>query len=116
MSEKHYVIALEKGTDKNQIKDELKRDTTSDDSVSSAIPDRQVQEVNNRPSSKRLFEMALTDEEAINLLNDSRVCGVNEPIVWNDDWLDAQQGVLNASYGWQRNATSTLRDNWGLLN
>ena len=115
MSEKHYVIALEKGTDKDQIIDELKRDTTSDDSVSSAIPDRQVQEVNNRPSSKRLFEMALTDEEAINLLNDSRVGGVNEPLVWDDDWLDTQQSVLNSSYGWQRNATSSSRDNWGLL-
>jgi hypothetical protein len=115
MSEKHYVIALEKGTDKDQIIDELKRDTTSDDSVSSAIPDRQVQEVNNRPSSKRLFEMALTDEEAITLLNDSRVGGVNEPLVWDDEWLDTQQSVLNSSYGWQRDATSTNRDNWGLL-
>ena len=71
MSEKHYVIALEKGVDKDQIMDELTRDTTSDSSVSSSIPDRQVQQVNARPSSKRLFEMELTDEEAVNLLNDS---------------------------------------------
>ena len=115
MSEKHYVIALEKGVDKDQIMDELKRDTTSDSSVSSAIPNRQVQEVNNRPSSKRLFEMELTDEEAVTLLNDSRVGGVNTPIVWDDEWLDGRQGVLNSSYGWQRSGTSTSRDNWGLL-
>ena len=47
MSEKHYVIALEKGADKDQIMDELKRDTSADASVSSStIPDRQVQQVN----------------------------------------------------------------------
>ena len=81
MSEKHYVIALEKGVDKDQIMDELKRDTSADASVSSStIPDRQVQQVNSRPSSKRIFEMALTDEEATALMNDSRVGGVNEPI------------------------------------
>jgi hypothetical protein len=116
MSEKHYVIALEKGVDKEQIMDELQRDTTADVSVSSStIPDRQVQQVNNRSSSKRLFEMALTDEEATALLNDPRVGGVNEPIEWSDEFLDVEQGVSNALYGWQRNASSTLRDNWGLL-
>ena len=82
MSEKHYVIALEKGVDKDQIMDELTRDTTSDSSVSSSIPDRQVQQVNARPSSKRLFEMELTDEEAVNLLNDSRVGGVNTCLLY----------------------------------
>ena len=54
MSEKHYVIAIKKGIDKDQIMDELKRDTSADSSVdSSTIPDRQVQQVNNRPSNKR---------------------------------------------------------------
>ena len=59
MSEKHYVIALEKGYDKEDIMNDLSRDTTLDASVdSSIIPDRAVDTVNNRPSSKRLFEMA----------------------------------------------------------
>ena len=41
MSEKHYVIAIKKGIDKDQIMDELKRDTSADSSVdSSTIPDR----------------------------------------------------------------------------
>lgn len=116
MSEKHYVIALEKGVDKEQIMDELQRDTTADVSVSSStIPDRQVQQVNSRPSSKRIFEMALTDEEATALLNDPRVGGINEPLVWDDDWLDVEQGIKNSLYGWQRSGTSTSRDNWGLL-
>ena len=116
MSEKHYVIAIKKGIDKDQIMDELKRDTSADSSVdSSTIPDRQVQQVNNRPSNKRLFEMALTDEEATALMNDSRVGGVNEPIEWSDEFFDTEQSAQNAFYGWQRNATSTNRDNWGLL-
>ena len=100
MSEKHYVIAIKKGIDKDQIMDELKRDTSADSSVdSSTIPDRQVQQVNNRPSNKRLFEMALTDEEATALMNDSRVGGVNEPIEWSDEFLDTEQSVLNTNYG-----------------
>ena len=98
------------------IRDRLKRDTSADASVSSStIPDRQVQQVNNRPSSKRIFEMALTDEEANALLNDPRVGGVNEPIEWSDEFLDAEQGVRNSLYGWQRDGTSTSRENWGLL-
>lgn len=120
MSEKHYVIAIKKGIDKDQIIDELKRDTSADSSVdSSTIPDRQVQQVNNRPSNKRLFEMALTDEEATALMNDSRVGGVNEPIEWSDEFLDTEQSVLNTNYGWQRDPTGSGtgrdRDNWGLL-
>ena len=116
MSEKHYVVAIKKGIDKDQIIDELKRDTSADSSVdSSIIPDRQVQEVNGRPSNKRVFEMALTDEEATALMNDSRVGGVNQPIEWDNEFLDVEQSAQNAFYGWQRNGTSTNRDNWGLL-
>ena len=44
MSEAHYKIALKKGVAKEQIVDELTRDTTSDASVdSNVIPDRKVQ-------------------------------------------------------------------------
>ena len=37
MSEAHYKIALKKGVDKEQIVDELTRDTTSDASVDSML-------------------------------------------------------------------------------
>ena len=89
MSEKHYVVSLHKGFNKNEVIDDLNRDTTTDFTVdSNIIPDREVQNVNTRPSSKRIFEIALTDEEAEKLKNDPRVGDVNTPLVWNDDWMD----------------------------
>ena len=77
MSEKHYVVSLKKGVDKEQFLNELNTSTSITD-----IPDRIVDNVNTRPSSKRMLEVSLTDEEATALLKDSRVGGVNEPLVW----------------------------------
>ena len=103
MSEKHYVVSLKKGVDKDQFLNELTTSTSITD-----IPDRVVDTVNTRPISKRMLEVALTDEEATTLLKDSRVGGVNEPLVWDDEWLDYEQ-----SGTFIRNSTSTSRDNWG---
>ena len=103
MSEKHYVVSLKKGVDKDQFLNELTTSTSITD-----IPDRIVDTVNTRPISKRMLEVALTDEEAQTLLKDDRVGGVNEPLVWDDDWLDYEQ-----SGTFIRNSTSTSRDNWG---
>ena len=67
MSEQHYIITLKKGANKDEIFDEMSRDTSADSSVdSNVVPDRKVDTVHSRPSSKRVFEMALTDEEANN--------------------------------------------------
>ena len=113
MSEKHFVISLEKGIDKQEIMDELSRDTTSDVNVdSNIIPDRQVQTVNNRPSSKRMFEMALTEDEVSKLRNDSRVGDINEPLVWDDEWLDYER---SGTGNWARTPGTSNRNNWGLL-
>ena len=103
MSEKHYVVSLHKGVDKEQFLNELNTSTSITD-----IPDRQVTTVNARPISKRMLEVALTDEEATALLKDSRVGGVNEPLVWDDEWLDYEQAGT-----FIRNDTATSRDNWG---
>jgi len=102
MSEKHYVVSLKKGVDKEQFLNELNTSTSITD-----IPDRVVDNVNTRPSSKRMLEVSLTDEEATALLKDSRVGGVNEPLVWSDEWLDYEQ-----SGTFIRDNTSTSRDNW----
>ena len=63
MSEKHYVVSLKKGVDKDQFLNELTTSTSITD-----IPDRVVDTVNTRPISKRMLEVALTDEEAQKLL------------------------------------------------
>lgn len=103
MSEKHYVVSLHKGVDKEQFLNELNTSTSITD-----VPDREVSTVNARPSSKRMVEVALTDAEATALLGDSRVGGVNEPLVWDDEWLDYEQ-----EENWTRDNTSTIRGNWG---
>ena len=103
MSEKHYVISLRKGVDKEQCLSEWNTSTSITD-----VPDRQVTTVNARPISKRMLEVALTDAEATTLMNDSRVGGVNEPLVWDDEWLDYEQAGT-----FIRNSTSSGRDNWG---
>ena len=111
MSEKHYVVSLHKGFNKEEIINDLNRDTTSDAKIdSNIIPDRQVNNVNTRPSSKRIFEVALSDEEADKLKNDPRVGDVNTPLVWSDEWEDYEQDE-----DWTRDSTSTARGNWGLL-
>jgi len=113
MSEKHYVVSLHKGFNKDEIINDLNRDTTLDSKVdSNIIPDRKVDNVNTRPSSKRMFEIALTDEEAIKLQNDPRVGGIEVPEVWSDDWLDYEQGA-----DWTREVAvdDLTRGNWGLL-
>ena len=86
MSEKHYIVSLHKGVDKDQFLNELNTNTSI-----ANVPDRKVDNVNTRPISKRMLEVALTDEEAQTLLNDSRVGGVNYPLVWDDEWLDYEQ-------------------------
>ena len=111
MSEKHYVVSLHKGFNKEEVINDLNRDTTADAKIdSNIIPDRQVQNVNTRPSSKRIFEVALTDQEAEQLKNDPRVGDVNTPLVFDEEWLDYEQTA-----DWTRNASSTTRGNWGLL-
>tara|TARA_Y100000589_G_C27179127_1_gene640001 strand:- start:276 stop:1817 length:1542 start_codon:yes stop_codon:yes gene_type:complete len=103
MSEKHFVVSLHKGVDKDQFLNELNSNTSLEN-----IPDRKVDNVNTRPISKRMLEVAITQEEADELLKDSRVGGVNEPLVWDEEWLDyEQEGTFI------RNSSSTSRDNWG---
>ena len=53
MSEKHYVVSLHKGVDKEQFLNELNTSTSITD-----IPDREVSTVNERPISKRMLEVA----------------------------------------------------------
>ena len=111
MSEKHYVVSLHKGFNKDQIINDLNRDTSADASVdSNIIPDRTVENVNTRPTSKRIFEISLTDYEAKKLTNYSRVRGVELPLEWSSDWVDYEQDE-----NWVRDSTSTARGNWGFL-
>lgn len=113
MSEAHYKIVLNKDVDKEKIVDELTRDTTSDSSIdSNVIPDRQVQFVDKRNSSKRIVEMALSPEEVAKLKADNRIGDIEIPFQWSDDFLDYE---LNPRSSWSRTADTSSKNNWGLL-
>ena len=107
MSEKEYIIAMEKGQSKDLLKDELTADAGND-----YVPARSVDLTNSRNSSTRHFVMALTDEEAITLRGDPRVNSVYEPIVWEDDMLDFE---VKHRTNWPRYSFSSNQNNWGLL-
>ena len=113
MSEKHYKIAVKKGIDKSEIMHDLGRDTTSDSSVdSSIIPDRTVDTINNRSSSSRVFEVALTDDEAQNLEKDPRIQGAEDP----ETLGEPVEAYATAGPGtWVRASSATTRNNSALL-
>ena len=107
MSEKTYIIAMEKGQPKDQLKDELTAESGND-----YVPARTVDVVEPRNGSKRHFAMALTDDEAVALRGDPRVNSVHEPIEWNDDMLDFEK---NPRSSWARDNSGTSQANWGML-
>jgi len=107
MSEKTYIIAMEKGQPKDQLKDELTAESGND-----YVPARTVDVVEPRNGSTRHFAMALTDEEAVTLRDDPRVNSVHEPIEWDDDMLDFE---VNHRTSWIRKDPNTTQNNWGLL-
>ena len=107
MSEKEYIIAMEKGQSKDLLKDELTAESGND-----YVPARSVDVTNPRNGSKRHFVMALTDDEAATLRTDPRVNSVHTPIEWDDDMLDFE---VNWRTNWTRESTGTGHNNWGLL-
>ena len=107
MSQKDYIIAMEKGQSKDPLKDELTAEAGND-----YVPARAVDVVNSRDGSKRHFNMALTDEEAETLRSDPRVNSVHTPIEWDDNFLDFEYNHRN---NWERSSSNTNQNNWGLL-
>ena len=74
MSEKEYIVTLNKGVDYAQFNQDMIASTGAGD-----IPSRTVDVANARPGSQRNTHYALTDEEALALKNDSRVLDVAIP-------------------------------------
>ena len=71
MSEKEYVVTLNKGVDYAQFNQEMIASTGSGD-----IPNRTVDVANARHLSTRNTHYALTEAEAVALRNDARVTDV----------------------------------------
>ena len=71
MSEKEYVVTLNKGVDYSQFNQEMIASTGAGD-----IPNRTVDIADSRTLSTRNTHYALTDAEAVALRSDSRVTDV----------------------------------------
>ena len=107
MSEKPYIIALNKGESKERILSELTEASGTD-----TVPSRSVEINIERTGSKRHMEVLLTDEEANALRSDSRITSIGEPVEWSDDFLDFERSAGNFI---RDNTGTSNRNNWGLL-
>lgn len=109
MSEKEYIVTLNKGVDYDAFNAEMIASTGAGD-----IPNRTVDVADARPGSLRNTHYALTDAEAAALRNDSRVVDVQIPPQDRDDieigFNAYQSGV------WTRDTVTQQSNlNWGNL-
>ena len=74
MAEKEYIVSLNRGVDYDAFNAEMIASTGAGD-----IPNRTITVENARPLSQRNTHYMLEDAEAVALLDDARVCGVEIP-------------------------------------
>ena len=108
MSEKEYIVSLERGVDPASFAAEM-----TQSGGNTTIPERSVDVANKREASHRNTHYALTEEEAEKLKNDPRVKGVEIPPDQRDDISIGLRGRQTADF------TKTTNDvgsyvNWGL--
>jgi len=75
MATKEYAVIVKKGVDLEEVDNQL----GNEGGDSSCIPERAVEIANPRSGSKRMTHWYLTDEEAVNLANDTRIEAVEIP-------------------------------------
>ena len=108
MSEKEYIVSLNKGVDYAAFNQEMIANTGAGD-----IPNRGVEVANARPGSQRNTHYMLTDEEATSIANDARVYAVE---LRPDLRSDIKIGIRAVQTG---DFTKTIEDrglflNWGM--
>ena len=108
MSEREYIVTLNVGVDYAAFNAEMIEETGAGD-----IPNRTVEVTNARPISQRNTHYSLTDEEAIELAQDSRVAGVEIPPDQRDD-LDIGFDAVQTGDFTKTNSDSGVYLNWGM--
>lgn len=108
MSEKEYIVSLNKGVNYEAFNQEMIASTGAGD-----IPQRSVDVADARPGSERNTHYMLTDEEAAALRNDPRVYGVTLRPDLNPDLIMGVRAVQTGDF------TKTTLDrgnflNWGM--
>lgn len=108
MSEKEYIVTLNKNVDYAAFDAEMVSTTGS-----GAIPQRSAPIANPRPGSQRNTHYMLTDEEAQSLRSDPRVMGVEIPPEQRDDIQIGLRAVQNGDFN-KTTSDSSNAINWGL--
>jgi len=110
---REYIVALKKGVDYEQFWQEMENHTRN----ITAVPDRRVDIVNERPLSLRSCHYALDDSEAERLRLDPRVLTVEIPPQQRDDIEIAH--LASQTGDWLKsssvNPTNPAAINWGLF-
>jgi len=109
MSEKEYVVTLNKGVDYTQFNQEMVASTGGGD-----IPNRTVDVADARPLSTRNTHYALTDAEAQALRNDSRVTDVQLRPEDRDDVEIGLTATQTANFNKSSSDSGNYRD-WGKI-
>ena len=108
MSEKEYIVSLKKDTDASSFKSEM-----TQSSGDTNIPNRSVDVANERLLSTRNTHYSLTDAEAEQLKNDSRVADVHIP-PQDDDNLEIGLNATQTADFTKTTSDSGNYVNWGL--
>ena len=110
--EREYIVTVAKWADWQEVHKDIINDTFADDSVdSNIVPDRPCPCVKERPLNKRNTHYMLTDEEARNLRNDSRIVGV-EAI---EDIPEPEPMAVQGGDFDKTGSSDGQQDNWGLI-
>tara|TARA_B100000963_G_scaffold200260_1_gene174414 strand:- start:6601 stop:8142 length:1542 start_codon:yes stop_codon:yes gene_type:complete len=108
MSEKEYIVSLKRDVDASNFKAEM-----TQSSGDTNIPNRSVDVANERLLSTRNTHYSLTDEEATQLKNDSRVADVHIPPE-DDDTLEIGLHATQTADFTKTTSDSGDYVNWGL--
>jgi subtilisin family serine protease len=110
MSQREYIITVEDPKVWDEVWDLFTKDGLGDN----FIPQRAVEVINERPFNDYIAHFSLTDDEAMELKNDSRFASVElqadlQPDVFKG-WSGTRPGLYDKS-----NTTTAIMKNWGLL-
>jgi subtilisin family serine protease len=108
MSEREYIVGLNKGIDFESFNNEMISQTGN-----GFIPNRTVEIANYRPGSERLTHYYLTDEEAAILRNDPRITCVEIPPQHREDLKIINNLTQTGNFN-KTSETSGSYVNWGL--
>ena len=108
MAEREYIVSLHKGVDAEQFNQDMITSTGA-----GSIPNRTVDVSNARPGSYRITHYALTDAEATELKNDSRVVAVEVNPEDRDDLIITHKRIQETVFD-KTTSDSGAFVNWGL--